>query len=421
MKLQKFKEEKKNQKNIILFTIACVLLITGVFLYKTFANFQIIENEDLINGDVSDPGDIYFAFYKDNKIQKDMPTKEQGYVLDEEKSYCGITGGSDSNIKVHVTEDNMIHVSGVTTSRTKCNLYFVKGIYLLGKGIPFALEGEDGLYEVKHDDNELDENWKAIEYRYAGNDPDNYIRFNDEDWQIIGLVNVETSEGKVEQRVKIIRKDSIGKLPWDTADKNNWLTSSLKTLLNEGDYYKRTNNYSSNGLLDISKFMIDTNVIWNLGAYDTYLDITPTMAYQKERDNSNNQSEWKTEGNLLATVGLIYPSDYGYATSKKTECLTIPMFQWNDKIYNCYKNDWLSFLSSENDTIITDYYWTLISYTGHDNSVFRISNVGHLGFHANSNVEIQVFPVVYLRENNFIFKGNGDAQDPFQLALHENY
>ena len=207
MKLQKFKEKNSEQKSIILFTVACVLLITGVFLYKTFANFQVIKNEDLINGSIEDPGDIYFAFYKDNKIQKEMPIKEQGYVLDEEKSYCGVTGGNDYDIKVHVTEDNMIHVSGVTTSRTKCNLYFVKGIYILGKGIPFASEGEDGLYEVTHDDRTLDGKWKITEYRYAGQDPDNYIRFNDEDWRIIGLVNVLVPQGegseKVEQELKL--------------------------------------------------------------------------------------------------------------------------------------------------------------------------------------------------------------------------
>ena len=168
MRLEKFREKDNKRIGIIVFTIVCILLVSGVILYRTFAIFEVNNNFNVINVSVEDPGDIYFAFYKDEQIQKEMPKKEDGYVLDESKSYCGVTGGNDSDIKVFVTEDNMIHVSGVTTSRTKCNLYFVRGVYILGKGIPIVESGE-GLYEVKHDGvTEINEGFKTTEYRYAG-------------------------------------------------------------------------------------------------------------------------------------------------------------------------------------------------------------------------------------------------------------
>ncbi len=374
MKLQRFKEKNKKQKVIIIFTITCVLLITGVFLYKTFASFQVIKNEDLINGDVSDPGDIYFAFYKDNKIQKEMPTKEQGYVLDEEKSYCGITGGSDSNIKVHVTEDNMIHVSGVTTSRTKCNLYFVKGIYLLGKGIPFALEGEDGLYEVKHDDVSgtlNDEGFAVEEYRYAGSNPNNYIRFNDEDWRIIGLVNVMTDENNtVEQRVKIVKKDTIGMYSWDSCSNvnynrgiNEWSQADANILLN--DFYYNSKNgqtcyisfnnqtsscdFNSIGIKEKTKLQIE-EVIWNTGAVLT-TTLTFNDAYKEERstqigktclnsDHCNDDIErtYKWKGN----IALMYPSDYGYSISDKS-CSNLSKEVESSYGMDCRNHSWISF------------------------------------------------------------------------------
>ncbi len=124
MELRKFKERNPKKVGIILFTISCILLISGVILYRTFAIFQVNENQNIINGSIEDPGDIYFAFYKDGNIQKEMPRKEEGYILDEQESYCGVTGKKDNNITISVDENNKIHVSGVTTSRTKCNLFF---------------------------------------------------------------------------------------------------------------------------------------------------------------------------------------------------------------------------------------------------------------------------------------------------------
>ncbi len=417
MKLQKFKERNNKQKSIIIFTIACVLLITGVFLYKTFASFQVVENEDLIHGDVSDPGDIYFAFYKENKIQKEMPKKSEGYVLDESKSYCGVTGGNDSDIKVHVTENDMIFVEGVTTSRTKCNLYFAKGAYILGKGIPTVTEG-NGLYEVKHDGVSgtiKDEGFNQTEYRYAGSDPNNYIKFNEEEWRIIGLVNVMTSEETVEQRVKIVRKDSIGDLAWDTARKNDWIKASLKTLLNEGDYYKRLNAYSTTGLLEISKMMIDNTIIWNLGSVEQmqYGAFSYDEWYIKERGNAvyqGNSFLWK-EGNK---VGLIYPSDYMYAIDGKMKdaCKTSSQYTVN----LCYEQNWIYKENSYST-------WTIATYQNLDYSslIIRSNDLPEeKGKISGGNATTQsrsVNPTLYLKPNVKIFnEGDGSKDNPFQLV-----
>ena len=132
MKLKKFKEKDKKRIGIIVFTLACILLVSGVVLYRTFAIFEVKTNQNVIKGNVQDPGNLYFAFYYDGGIQKEMPVKDNGYVLDEEASYCGVNGSHDDNINATLTEDYVIQVHGVTTSRTKCNLYFVKGKFIQG-------------------------------------------------------------------------------------------------------------------------------------------------------------------------------------------------------------------------------------------------------------------------------------------------
>ncbi len=127
MRLKKFKERNNKQIGIIIFTITCVLLVNGVMLYRTFAIFEVKTNQNVIKGTVQDPGDIYFAYYVDEKIKKDMPQKNEGYILDEEKSYCGELGAKDESIKPTLNEEDWsITVKGMKTSRTKCNLYFRK-------------------------------------------------------------------------------------------------------------------------------------------------------------------------------------------------------------------------------------------------------------------------------------------------------
>ncbi len=437
MKLKSFKEKDKKKIGIILFTITCILLITGVVLFRTFAIFEVNSNFNVINGTIEDPGDIYFAFYVKNEenedyvIQKNMPRKEEGYVLDESRSYCGVTGKNDSEIKVFVTEDNMIHVSGVSTSRTKCNLYFTKGVYILGKGISLVSEGEDGLYEVKHEDvTDVNEGFKTTEYRYVGASPNNYIKFNDELWRIIGLVNVMTDENKVEQRVKIVRSDSIGKYSWDLKEdlttSNKWKESSLSKLLNESYYNSQSNityynctqynfeqgkcvqkenkviDFSTIGIKENSKNMIE-KVYWDIGI-EKFVSNNFQQLVIDERKGDSFQNN----------IGMIYPSDYYYTTSMKNSCLL--NLDWKNQT-DCYNNSWLSENKEES-------LWTISSNENSSISVYRLahgekSTDTYHSVVANASTFVNhVKPVVYLKPNVKILNEGqiGNETSPFQLV-----
>ncbi len=88
MRLEKFKEKNNKRKFIIIFTVCCILLLAGVFLYTTYAIFTEEKEFNVINGKYQDPGDIYFAYYVDGNITRDMPIQGSGYQLDEEQSNC---------------------------------------------------------------------------------------------------------------------------------------------------------------------------------------------------------------------------------------------------------------------------------------------------------------------------------------------
>ena len=94
----------------------------------------------------------------------------------------------------------------MTKSRTKCTLYFEKYI-------PTAVEtilAKGETDELKFD-NTADNN-----LRYVGANPNNYVRFNNELWRIIGVFNnIDDGTGKKETRLKIIRNEPIGSYSWD--------------------------------------------------------------------------------------------------------------------------------------------------------------------------------------------------------------
>ena len=414
MKLKKFKEKDNKRIGIIVFTIVCILLVSGIMLYRTFAIFEVRTSQNVIKGTVQDPGNIYFAFYvndgTEDKIQKEMPTKN--YVLDETKSYCGVNGERDEKIKVTLTDEYGIYVTGVTTSRTKCNLYFVSGAFILGKPIKAVTSGE-GLYEVTHEDvigTIKDDGFKETEFRYAGNNPNNYVTFNDEKWRIIGLVNVMTSEDKVEQRVKITRSESIGNIAWNTHNINDWTQASLQQLLNTGNYYTKTEEYSENGLAENTKQMIE-EVTWNIGGVRNYTPILIDKWYSMERGNdvSGDANIWKGK------IALIYPTDYGYATTgnqstTREMCLQQPLY---NREANCADGDWL--FDSQRDR------WTLTHQAAVTYSPMRIfyppESYGWVRGSSNSTQSQAVYPTIYLKSNVKIINNTNDGskEHPYEL------
>ena len=278
----------------------------------------------------------------------------------------------------------------------------------------------------------------TTDYRYIGADPNNYVKFNDEIWRIIGVFDVDDGTGKMEKRMKIIRNESIGYYSWDNKNtstgaesdygKNNWSDARLNYLLNEGHenetggslYWNRksgtcytgANNYTkscdfiSTGITNTAKMMMG-DAKWYLGGSSTLYDVTTSMFYTRERGTtvySGRSTSW------TGKVGLIYPSDYGYATSgnsstTRVTCLAMKLNDWNE-VRNCYKNNWLFTSGLE---------LTIISLSDSSSSIFRIGG-GVTVSDAASEYGIVLRPTVYLKSTISITSGTGSSTDPFILA-----
>ena len=205
MKLEKFKERDNKKVGILIFTVSCILLITGVYLYSSFAIYEQDQNFNVINGTVEDPGDLYFAFYVDDVISKTMPSKDSGYVLDTEKSSC--TNGATPVLNKDTWS---IKVNNLTMTHTKCTLYFKEstpydecvskyGADSIQCGIIADVDTEgcptvndDGTVQVTGEESENGYLCSAPDdygtsYYYRGNVTNNYVKFGDYYWRILRI------------------------------------------------------------------------------------------------------------------------------------------------------------------------------------------------------------------------------------------
>ena len=349
----------------------------------------------------------------------------------------------DHTVKLRVTDNK-----GAVSEEVEQTINVVKVtpemVEIAGKQIPITT-CKNGLYKVEHNDlEELGQEWNKIEYRYAGSNPNNYVSFNNEIWRIIGLVNVKVGSS-VEQRLKIVRTDgvkdqkAIGNYYWDTSN-NNWTTSKLKDMLN-GIYYESStgNCYDKGtgtsqcdfytetklpkGLDDTAGNMIDKEVIWNIGGSASWNDVTVKMFYERERGTSTGSSntypaEWSSEtdvGEKYNGIGLIYPSDYGYATNGgsigRETCFAKELCNWDHENYKseCGGTDWLKPTSG--------FLWTLSPNSSNSTDVFYVTSSGFVYNHKASYAG-GGWPVGYLTKNVTITSGEGTMDSPYELQLN---
>ena len=293
--------------------------------------------------------------------------------------------------------------------------------------------------------------------RYIGKDPNNYVSFDGDIWRIIGVMkDVDDGTGNKEDRVKIIRSTSIGAYSWDTSESsinngwgvNEWSQAGLMKLLNpgyesesvggslywnnkSGTCYSGSNNsttscnFTSTGIKDKLKNMLG-NAVWNTGSqgtasWDSSSGGLTKHFYTYERSTNTGKictgGRWCNDTVARTTtwtgkIGLMYPSDYGYATSggsvaDRATCLNKELYNWNDSsVSDCSNNDWL--LSGNQRTL------SPLAHSSYANFVFYVGSSGYI----RNNIAyttLGVRPVGYLLPSVGIESGDGSSGNPFIL------
>ena len=263
--------------------------------------------------------------------------------------------------------------------------------------------------------------------RYIGANPNNYVRFNEELWRIIGVMkDIENADGTKEDKVKLIRSENIGQYSWDNkasgtgssthaSGSNDWSDSALQKVLNEGAYWNRTSgncpygqngatktcDFSSTGLTNEAKNMINTSV-WTLGGAPSDANFEAKGWYSRERGEEvyrGRPTKW------TGKVGLIYISDYGYATAggattDRSTCLNTQVYSRNNE---CKDNTWLE----------TKYAWSI---TPSSSAIYKVFGYAGAPSGATTYQGGYVYPAIYLNSEILIENNsNGSSTSPFVL------
>ena len=272
-------------------------------------------------------------------------------------------------------------------------------------------QNESGLYTITHPKDstlQIGTNESITEYRYRGANPKNYVTFNNETWRILGVFPTDDGTGKIENRIKIVRNENIGNKYWDTSGSNNWARpATLNTELNTT--YLNSLDSTSQSMIGQAKYYLGgKKTTWN----DGYAD-TPLQFYSYERKIQNTTSNEFYNGtnpnSWVGKLGLMYVSDYGYASSN---CENKRIYDYNSSandIRVCNDTNWLYNIKANE--------WLLPQYASNSNHAFFVGSVGGARNGGVNYYQFAVRPVLYLISSAQITGGNGTSSSPYTLGL----
>ena len=324
----------------------------------------------------------------------------------------------------------------------------IKGTYIV-EHLDDGTTGDSGsgVYKVSHDTISANKSTTGSEitavtdYRYYGANPNNYICLDNsggtcEDRHLYRIIGSIYEELLGQNLLKVIKATPLtdgttSSFSWDYKSdgtyNNIWATvtsgnysnnitsgSQIMKLLNSGAWWNGTSgsyynnsttattvNFTNYELSDKAKSYVTISRYY-LGGYNSNPPLTTVMyGYERgiNRYDTNRPLYW--DGN----VGLMYPSDFGYAAGNT--CVT------GTTLYNydvgCYKKNWLTDTSNNQ--------WLMSPGSGDSGYAFVIFKSGCVyGYGGYVSVAGAVRPAFYLTSTTTITSGTGTLTDPYILG-----
>ena len=440
MKLKKFKQKEPKKIGIVVFTVVCVLILTGVFFYTSFATFQVQQEFNIIKGTVQDLGDVYFAYYVDNELVSEMPLQNSGYVF--ESSSCT----HDATVEWDNSKWAPL-VTNLTQTRTKCTLYFAKA-----KTVSTVL-GELEVYDYTPDftksacdDEACESHEKGIfettdangtSYYYRGSVENNYVYFANRYWRIIringdGTIRIIYDGTVAHDNGEVSDDRQIGTSQFNPRNDDNMYVGYMYTSgdahgLGTSSTIKQANDSFYTSVLSNYASYIDTNAGFcgdrsrlNLqsgvgtGAVTTYnqgylrvVESDPDLVCENENDLYTISSSNQGNKALSYPIGLITVDEVMLAGTSGG------VFDGN---YNHQLTNQNSYLTTGNT------YWTMTpsgSYvpfgdTPWSSYIFSVHSSGYLddSYTISTN---GVRPVINLKADVTVM-GNGTKENPYTIS-----
>ena len=454
---------KKNKSGFTLIELLAVIVILAVILVIAIPRILDVIDESKLDSIKSSARMIINSAEKKNMIDKVNGSTEEitcdnsVKLSKEDYESCKITIDEEGKATINLVGKGKFDGYKCIGTNDNLNCTKTESLKLPANAVQYI----EYLYsneETRTSNGLKKDNTEDENIRYYGSDPNNYVRFNNELWRIIGVF---------ENNVKLVRSESLGNLSWDSSESsvndgwgvNQWGESThedgsyyegadLQVYLNKmyyggdttitcyGGINNKTTTCPTNTLDNTAKSLID-NHTWNTGApndsklYDSTPGLYDTVPFYKAergketgkicngRDYCNDTVTRKTE--WTGYIGLPYVTDWAYASGENI-CET----NMNEGYYAgasspdeafanavCKNNNWMNYGSTYNDTT-----WFMSPRAYHDSAshVWFVYGAGAAEYDIAANSSA-VVPSIYLKSNVLIESGTGTNTDPYTLKL----
>ncbi len=334
----------------------------------------------------------------DSPITNYYFSMDNGLSYEESESntytFNNLNTGTEYNFRVYAVDSNGISSNVYALNESTSSVLYLAN-YI--KNTVYTGDGNEGIYY--HDGvgsyTNAAEEAEDNSYRYAGANPNNYVCFGS-DGEACPNGNLYRIIGVFEDQVKLIKNTSLGNYYWSGYSSNQsniWSNSTLNT--------GTLNRTYLNGLGTTWNHMIETH-IWKVGGMPYSQTNTVKQYCTTELGSSSSSTTYS------AKIGLMYVSDYGYASSPAN---------WTTTLYN-YNN---STNTSNNWLYLGLYEWTISRLSNGTTYAFFINDSGRItGFDVSSLVRDDyggVRPTFYLYPWVIYSGGDGSSTSPFRLSI----
>ena len=367
----------------------------------------------ILEGNVSDKCYVFFDKYNPIKINNYTITPNGKKITIS----ISATGGTGTITKYFYSKDDgASYVESTSNTYTFTNLakgtykikayvldsnnkkseYISKNIEItsmnLSEYVMSQYTGTQGENNIYYHDANLTNGAGDNSYRYAGasTDVNNYICLGSSEiicpadnlYRIIGVFGDDNHGVSGQQLVKVIKNTSYGIYEWSTSNSSDWATASLKITLNSTFITEKLSGFEDK----------IAEVTWRVSGYSTSAATAKTV-YTGEITNAT-----KT---YTAKIGLIYPSDYGYATTPD---------YWTTNVY-----DYNTAASSKDWLFLGSYEWLLSRDSGHSDIAWFVSSDGKVYVAGSVTNTYAVRPSFYLLSSVNFAGGDGTSSSPFRI------
>ena len=314
------------------------------------------------------------ALVEEGKDAAFTVTPSDGYKAELETNTCSGT-----------LSGNTYTLSNITSEKT-CSITFKKDLPMLATLIQTNAVNENG-------------------YRYEGTDPNNYIQMEKTDgttemWRIIGLF----PDGENGEDVIRVRKVGYESAAYDTNSTNHWPNTTLYAYLKDTyslANYKNTVNYKM--------YLGGASSISSYTSQDLY-DME-RMLNSKGTAGKTSQNSYSSTTTFTGSVGLMYPSDYGYAVLASDCARTVKPINYSNTTA-CKNNNWLFQGSST-------WQWLISPNSSFAGYAFFVENGGYVDGNGYFGIFVNYSngffsPVMALR-SDVIVTGSGTQSDPYVM------